>query len=267
MKQDRQGVRTPADIERKYDLGQDYSKVAKLAADAQRAAEKASMAVDELSEKVDTMGGGFPAVQDDDKPDVYITTAKTLRMGSTGDYTDDEQGELGLGEFQVTENFVGMAVRKDSTDGTRRYLRLYDSNTYPRVSRSLRLIDEDGTEYAVYGEHNEPTVMELVWENTTTPFAAQTISVDLSRYAMVMIVFSANLDAGGEVCFFAEVDDVTRTVSVPGAGRLNERRVTVRVDGINFGNGRYFGSYGSTSRTNDNNYAVPLRIYGIKGVS
>ena len=58
MKQDRQGVRTPADIERKYDLGQDVSKVAKMAADAQRAAERASMAVDELSAKVETMDSG-----------------------------------------------------------------------------------------------------------------------------------------------------------------------------------------------------------------
>lgn len=40
-KQDRQGVRTPADIERKYDLGQDFSQIEKLAANAQRSAEMA----------------------------------------------------------------------------------------------------------------------------------------------------------------------------------------------------------------------------------
>ena len=85
---------------------------------------------------------GLPAVPDDDKANVWISTVRTLRMGSTGEnYNDDAQGELGLGEFGVTEGYVGMGVRKDSTDNTRRYVRLYDSNTYPAISRAVRVID------------------------------------------------------------------------------------------------------------------------------
>lgn len=42
LKQDRQGVRTPADIERKYDLGQDYKDVIAIANNAQKSAERAS---------------------------------------------------------------------------------------------------------------------------------------------------------------------------------------------------------------------------------
>ena len=47
VKHDRQGVRTPADIERKYDLGQDFTEVVKIASDAQRAAERAINAAEE----------------------------------------------------------------------------------------------------------------------------------------------------------------------------------------------------------------------------
>ena len=67
-KQDRQGVRTPADIERKYDLGQDYSKAIKIANDAQRAATNAqdiaanaNNTASELSVRVEALensGGG-----------------------------------------------------------------------------------------------------------------------------------------------------------------------------------------------------------------
>lgn len=48
-KQDRQGVRTAEDIEQKYNLGQDYSSVVKLATDAQAVAERAYNAVIDLS--------------------------------------------------------------------------------------------------------------------------------------------------------------------------------------------------------------------------
>lgn len=40
-KQDRQGVRKASDLERKYDLGTDYTKAVKIANDAQRAATNA----------------------------------------------------------------------------------------------------------------------------------------------------------------------------------------------------------------------------------
>ena len=78
LKQDRQGVRTPADIERKYDLGQDYKDVIAIANNAQKSAERASTTannardvaeeakrdVDELAEIVENMGGLDPSILD-----------------------------------------------------------------------------------------------------------------------------------------------------------------------------------------------------------
>ena len=51
-KQDRQGVRTPADIERKYDLGAESTAIS-VATDARRMAERASLAVDSLDRSLD----------------------------------------------------------------------------------------------------------------------------------------------------------------------------------------------------------------------
>ena len=63
-KQDRQGVRTPADIERKYDLGKEAAAL-NVAADAQRTAERANNTADDarkatldLDERVKALEGG-----------------------------------------------------------------------------------------------------------------------------------------------------------------------------------------------------------------
>lgn len=51
-KQDRQGVRTPADVERKYDLGRVRSDAINIARSAQREAEAAIAAVNELASQM-----------------------------------------------------------------------------------------------------------------------------------------------------------------------------------------------------------------------
>jgi hypothetical protein len=49
-KQDRQGARTPADIERKYNFNQSFAQVSGYAAEARRAAEQASQAADSIND-------------------------------------------------------------------------------------------------------------------------------------------------------------------------------------------------------------------------
>ena len=60
-KQDRQGVRTPADIERKYDLGRVRSDAINIARSAQREAEAAIAAVNELASQ---MGNAIISIVD-----------------------------------------------------------------------------------------------------------------------------------------------------------------------------------------------------------
>lgn len=52
-KQDRQGVRTPADVERKYKFGERFAEVMGVATDAREAAEEAAKAVGELDGKLE----------------------------------------------------------------------------------------------------------------------------------------------------------------------------------------------------------------------
>jgi hypothetical protein len=59
-KQDKQGVRTPADIERKYDLGQDFSQIEKLATAANSTAMSAKRIADNAASDV---AGLIPAVE------------------------------------------------------------------------------------------------------------------------------------------------------------------------------------------------------------
>lgn len=215
--------------------------------------------------------GALPAVLDDDKEETYISTARTIRMGSTGEnYNDDAQGERGLGEFSVTENYVGMAVRKDSTDETRRYLRLYDSNTYPDVSKAARLIDEDGKQHTLFGTHNP--VVKRLWVNDTPTeeFAAGSMPVPglanelVTAYDVIAIVFNATVEGEGRtVCFFHKGEQKV-AAAVPGGGYLCERLVSLNDGELYFGNGRYYKAYGATGRTNNNNYAIPLAVYKIQ---
>lgn len=51
-KQDRQGARTPSDIERKYNFGKTFAEVMGIATDAQQAADKAASGVDGLDNKL-----------------------------------------------------------------------------------------------------------------------------------------------------------------------------------------------------------------------
>lgn len=79
-KQDRQGVRTAAHIEQKYDLNQDYSKIAKIATDAQKAAEKANNGVSEVKEDVKSVVGRVEELE----KTTGFTTDDTLTLSEEG---------------------------------------------------------------------------------------------------------------------------------------------------------------------------------------
>ena len=94
-KQDRQGVRKASDIERKYDLGQDYSKIIKVASDAQKTAERASglasdasTAVAELSNSVDALNERVDNISTSSSggyytPSVTQPSAETMEVSYT----------------------------------------------------------------------------------------------------------------------------------------------------------------------------------------
>lgn len=142
-KQDRQGVRKASDIERKYDLGQDYSKIIKVASDAQKTAERASglandastavtelsSTVDALNERVDNIsassGGGYYS------PSVTQPSASTMQVSYTPSVSSlpsvdpvivalpkGENGEQGMPGISCTHEWNGTTLIVTSASGT-----------------------------------------------------------------------------------------------------------------------------------------------------
>lgn len=82
-KQDRQGARTTADLERKYKFGKTFSEVMGIATDSQRAAEKAASAVGDIDKKLNpteifnilTNNGQLQGIYKGDDGEIYINAS------------------------------------------------------------------------------------------------------------------------------------------------------------------------------------------------
>ena len=104
----------------------------------------------------------------------------------------------------------------------------------------------------------------LLWTNasSSSSFAAQTVSLDLSGYDIILIigVFSANYNTV-LAPVFSTVGEKGQLIFVGQNGKVGSRDMTVTATGVQFD----VGYYDATS--DKNAYAIPLKIYGIKGVT
>lgn len=113
----------------------------------------------------------------------------------------------------------------------------------------------------------------LLWENAapTSAFAAQTISLDLSDYNWVLIWINKRMEPAAELthsfaylCMVGASNDIAcLTPSLEGMPYAFTRFVTVTSTGIAF-DACYWKYLNTTSKTYDNGYHIPTRIYGIK---
>lgn len=108
--------------------------------------------------------------------------------------------------------------------------------------------------------------VDLLWtnESPSTGFAAQTISLDLSSYKLVLIPFRITTGAAG-----AEIQNsifvVGETASATSAFAINRgREVTVTTSGVTFEQGYGFATYANGTKGNANGNLIPQKIYGIK---
>lgn len=108
------------------------------------------------------------------------------------------------------------------------------------------------------------TTMTLLWENASpnSAFAGQTINLDLSGYDHALIEFCLNPIAWQiKISAWYRVDAGESIVSVADGNPYTYLRgVTVNTNNVTFGTGRL-------GNTENNNNLVPLRIYGLKGVT
>ena len=104
---------------------------------------------------------------------------------------------------------------------------------------------------------------DLLWANASpsSSFAAQTVSLDLSGYDAVFITGGYSKDYNTVLApVFLTVGEKGQFMLIGQNGKVGTRDMTVTVTGVQFDVGYYDAASGN------NTYAIPLKIYGIKGV-
>lgn len=112
---------------------------------------------------------------------------------------------------------------------------------------------------------NTPISMELVWQNASpsSEFAAQTIELDLSKYTKYEIEFLFHT-AETHINIQKSVVGNKMLLCLNDAGSIYRRNVASTASSLYFSD--MVGSHNTGSSINDNNYLIPCRVYGIKGV-
>ena len=140
------------------------------------------------------------------------------------------------------------------------------------------LAKASGTDYATgWQDPADVGIMPfwtLLWENASPSsiFSAQTIPLDLSGYDTVWIVSKRTTSATDvRMSGFAIIDSQTHTIEITSpftnnAFSMVRREFTPSVAGVAFGGGYLKTGTESSAASVENQYAVPLSIYGIKGV-
>ena len=110
---------------------------------------------------------------------------------------------------------------------------------------------------------------ELLWTNASpaSSFAAQTISIDLSNYNMILVQISTISNTPtdnvyGFITYLASINDGNPIIMVygsSGTNRLGTRKFTTSTTGVSFQDNIW-------NNATTNAYGVPYKIYGIKGV-
>lgn len=109
----------------------------------------------------------------------------------------------------------------------------------------------------------------LLWENAspTSEFTAQTVSIDLSDYDAVEVVFQGSTYQQ-IYCAIGEKGEAQAVWNVETTSNMSavSRKFTVNANGVEFTKA-VFKSFSALTTVNTNNkYMIPLKIYGIKGV-
>lgn len=120
--------------------------------------------------------------------------------------------------------------------------------------------------------NDSKTSIKPLWENASpsSQFAPQTISLDLSGYNLIVIEYKRGYNLERTLfCIHNAIGNGVATdpqTNTDSQLLLTSRLLTASTTGITFNaaNRQYAGE---TKRTDNNGYLIPVRIYGIKGVS
>lgn len=106
----------------------------------------------------------------------------------------------------------------------------------------------------------------LLWTNAspTSAFAAQTISIDLSAYDFVMVVYQHWTSSDVNNSAFCRVGQYGRLLSHDYT--LAYRDYHPETTGVYFNIGLVVATYNNSNVNQNASAVIPLQIYGIKGV-
>lgn len=109
-----------------------------------------------------------------------------------------------------------------------------------------------------------PAMLVQLWvnPNPTSSFAAQTVSVDLSKYRWIVITAKQQSDTSSDMSIATLVEvGVSSQLSIPNVGSTQyfyKRSITTSSSGVTFTTG-----YRNTSGTAATSYCIPMAIYGL----
>lgn len=131
-------------------------------------------------------------------------------------------------------------------------------------------IEFDTEEIVVESDADSSSSLELLWENSnlTSSFGVQTITIEnMSKYKFILFELRCYTNIVQRFTAIAANNGIETILSLnstyasQGGGVTYRRDVCCNGDSITFGNGyRQLG----TSETQDDGYAIPVCIYGIK---
>lgn len=157
-------------------------------------------------------------------------------------------------EESVEEDNVVLPVKADDSDKL--------GGKAPEYYAKQETVDQLSEQIA------EKLSMELLWENAspTSAFEAKTITPGVAIPEVYMIVFritaAGSARTVGPICVGKSVGYYAYSTNY--AGMLASRQFVVNASSIQFFAGQISSEYGTL--TENNNYMIPLYIYGIKGV-
>lgn len=180
----------------------------------------------------------------------------------------------GFWENDYTKAFA-IGVGKDTNSRKNAFAVDWDGNTIMQGELAFGTAASAAATRANLGLTGVET-KTLLWTNAspTSAFANQTLSLGLSGYEAVEI----------EYCYGSSYTNVVETgiykksytqqymtchgdIKTDNTGfYISQRLVTVTASGITFGKGTYKNISAAAKGAEGNNYCIPLKIYGIKGV-
>lgn len=115
--------------------------------------------------------------------------------------------------------------------------------------------------------YNElPLNLDLLWTNPnpSSSFASQTIQLDLSEYEYIGIIYRRSSSSTYQTPIYILGVGTSWYWDDQIGGYLVERSIQTTSSTVVFGNSSRMTTYPNGSRTTDNQYQIPYKIYGIK---